>query len=142
MNFRDTQYAVRGLAYIKGLDYFDELMPEERLRSLFRGARSAYGFDYITSGKFIDWILCVVGREHREQNLFGDGEEPNWQTPGLPVCKKDCPYRMKYATLPNQRNALRVEIIAPSDRCGWKLKDGRIGGTPEDYHPCTKLFLR
>jgi len=142
MNFRDTQYAVRGLAYIKGLDYFDELMPEERLFSLFKGAQRAYGFDYITSGKFIDWIICVVGREHREQNLFGVVVEETEQPRVAPVCKKDCPYRMKFSTLPNQRNAPRVEIIAPSDRCGWKLKDGRIGGTPEDYHPCIKLFLR
>jgi hypothetical protein len=43
---------------------------------------------------------------------------------------------MKYHSLPLQKNTLRVEIMPPSDRCGWALKPGRIGGRPDDYHPC------
>lgn len=54
-----------------------------------------------------------------------------------PTCSDGCVYRMKYAKLDLQRNALRIEIITPADRCGWNLKSGRIGGRPDDYHPCT-----
>jgi len=59
--------------------------------------------------------------------------------PPCPSGSLKCKYRRPYETLGLQRNALRVEILPPADRCGWNLKQGRIGGRPDDYHPCRKM---
>ena len=59
----------------------------------------------------------------------------------VPPCSDNCTWRMKYDGFTRQRNALRMEtssMILPF-RCGWKLKDGRIGGEALDYEPCQYL---
>lgn len=126
MNFNDTYFAITGLAYTKGLDSFDAVMPRERVLRLFDACYETKSFKWMESS-FIDWILCVAGRELRKIGAL----EP------LPKCADNCKYRMPYASPGLQCNALRVEIFSPADRCGWRLKDGRIGGRPDDYYPCT-----
>lgn len=82
-------------------------------------------FFYMNSGKFENWVVSVAGRDSRRLKKRA-----------RPKCKKNCKYAMKYESLGLQRNALRVEIMPPQIRCGWDLKDGRIGGCPDDYNPC------
>jgi hypothetical protein len=44
-------------------------------------------------------------------------------------------------SLPLQRNALRIEAgREPTHRCGWRLKDGHLGGNFFDYLPCVRRF--
>ena len=62
-----------------------------------------------------------------------------YKGPVGPPCPSDgsvCKYRQPYERPGLQKNALRIEIFSPSDRCGWNLKNGRIGGCPDDYLPC------
>lgn len=56
-----------------------------------------------------------------------------------PACAHNCIYRQKFSQFRLQRNALRSELasLIATDRCGWNLKEGRLGGHPLDYHPCT-----
>lgn len=126
MDFHHTYYGITGLAFSKGLDSFDDVMPKSRVLSLFNAALETNGFSWVESS-FSIWIVCVAGRELRNRGDF----DPR------PACKNNCTYRMPYETPGLQRNALRVEIFSPADRCGWDLKDGRIGGQPDDYYPCT-----
>ena len=49
-----------------------------------------------------------------------------------------CRYRLPYEKPSRQQNSLRIEIFYPSDRCGWAIKEGRIGGHPDDYERCIK----
>jgi hypothetical protein len=53
-----------------------------------------------------------------------------------PKDKKLCLYKIIPESLKLQRNALRAELITPSVRCGYALKDTRVGGMWEDYLPC------
>ena len=123
-NFNDTYYALTGLAYIKGLDSFDDVMPQERVLNLFNACLETKGFKWVELN-FINWVICVAGREILNR--------PELTTPD---CVSGCKYLMKYEQLGPQANTLRIEIIPPSDRCGWNLKDGRVGGRPDDYYPC------
>ena len=50
----------------------------------------------------------------------------------------DCKYRMPYTKPSRQQNALRFEIFYPSDRCGFAIKDNRMGGHVDDYEVCSK----
>ena len=126
MDFNDIYYGISGLAYSKGLDFFDEVMPRSRVLSLFDACLETKGFDWVESS-FIDWILCIAGRELRKKGMLRP----------VPECNAICKYRQPYETQGLQRNALRIEIFPPADRCGWNLKEGRIGGRPDDYYPCT-----
>lgn len=121
MTFNESYYMLTGLAYQKGLDSFDKIMPKNRAYNLYKAALETKGFAWVNNS-FVKWILCVVGREERKLT---------------PPCTKNCKYRMPYTQPSLQRNALRIEMFSPADRCGWKLKTGRIGGHPDDYHPCT-----
>lgn len=113
-----AHFAASGLAFQKGLERFDELMPKERAAKLYRACYEHYGHKWVQK-KFITYLLHVVWREET-----------------APTCSSNCGYRMKYDATPLQQNALRVEIFTPSDRCSAKLKFDRIGGRPDDYHPC------
>jgi len=124
-NLNDTYFTLTGLAYINGLDSFDEVMTRERVLNLFNACLETKGFKWVELN-FINWIICIAGRELRKRPVLN-----------TPDCVSGCKYRMKYEQLGSQTNALRVEIIPPSDRCGWNLKDGRMGGRPDDYYPCT-----
>ena len=70
-----------------------------------------------------------------------NADDGGWDYKGknLPPCPPDggdCKYRRFPEELPLQRNALRVEVMAPDNKCGWALKSGRIGGHNSDYHVC------
>lgn len=52
-----------------------------------------------------------------------------------PVCQATCKWRIK-ANFNLQRNALRIETMVESNRCGWNIKPGVMGGHPLDYEPC------
>lgn len=119
MRANEAVYAARGLAHIKGLDLFDSVMSSLRIISLFYGCCQTKGFDWVER-EFVNWIISVAGRESR-----------------LPKCSASCKYRMPYEQLKPQKNALRIEMFYPSDRCGYNLKPGRIGGRPDDYYPCS-----
>jgi len=125
MDFHHTYYQITGLAYSKGLDFFDDVMPRARVSKLFNARMETKGFKWMESN-FISWIICLAGRSIRKN--------PALQ---IPTCKTVCKYRMPYETPGLQRNALRIEIFSPTDRCGWNIKPGRIGGNPDDYYPCT-----
>lgn len=125
MTFSSAYYSLTGLAYQRGIDSFDDIMPKERVYNLYVACLRAKGFSWVESS-FVNWILCIAGRADRALRRR------------QPPCEDNCKYRMPYiSSLDLQRNALRVEIFTPSDRCGWKLKSGRMGGRPDDYHPCT-----
>lgn len=59
-----------------------------------------------------------------------------------PICREDCHYRQKFNGYELQQNALRTETasMVQSERCGWNIKPGRIGGHPLDYEAC--IFTR
>lgn len=126
MDFHHIYYGITGLAYSKGLDFFDDVMPKSRVLSLFNACLETKGFSWVEL-RFTIWIICIAGMELRSR---GDFEPP-------PKCMTNCKYRMSYETHGLQKNALRVEIFSPADRCGWNLKDWRVGGMPDDYYPCT-----
>jgi hypothetical protein len=56
-----------------------------------------------------------------------------------PVCEEGCRYRQAFSGFDRQQNALRMETthLIATDRCGWNIKPGRLGGHPLDYAPCT-----
>ena len=126
MDFHQTYYLISGLAHTKGLDFFDDVMPKSRVLNLFNACLETKGFSWVESS-FTGWVVSVAGRELRNR---GDFEPP-------PKCVANCKYRMPYEVPGLQRNALRMEIFFPADRCGWNLKEGRVGGIPDDYYPCT-----
>lgn len=113
-----AHFVASGFAFQKGLERFDELMPKDRVAKLLRACHEHYGHKWVEK-KFIQYLLHVV-----------------WRQETAPVCGPNCGYRIKYDATPLQQNALRVEIFTPSDRCTAKLKFDRIGGRPDDYHPC------
>jgi hypothetical protein len=123
-DFNQMYYSAQGLSFIKGLDSFKQTMPKSRARELYQAIVETKGFEW-AGFHFVKWLVAVSGRSHREDGLFP------------PKCKENCNYRQKYCSASLQVNALRVEIFSPSDRCGWNLKPGRVGGRPDDYFPCT-----
>lgn len=125
MDSNYTYFRISGLAYSKGIDNFEDIMPKKRMDSLFKAYIETKGnlFSSTLEDDFCLFILAILGREDKNY-------------PQVPVCNSDCKYHMKYAALGLQRNALRVEIFEPQDRCGWNIIDGRLGGRPDDYHPC------
>jgi hypothetical protein len=62
--------------------------------------------------------------------------QPKEKSNNVSICGVDCKYRIFPEGLSLQRNALRVESMSPSQRCGKNLKENRIGGRWDDYHPC------
>lgn len=106
---------LKGLSYQKGIDNFDTIMPKDRINKLHQACLETKGFKWCEHN-FIQWIICVAGRESH--------------------CSKECRYRLKIK-LPLQTNAIRIEIMFPSDRCGKKVKSNCIGGHPLDYEICT-----
>ena len=114
-------FAASGLAWIKGVENFDKYMPKSRFDSLRLACQHTKGFKWVEDN-FISWTVAIAGRDERGDRCPDPGEP--------------CKYRMSYSGLDLQRNALRVEMFTPSDRCGKMLKPGRIGGRPDDYHPC------
>ncbi len=125
MDFHHAYYRITGLAHTKGLVFFDEVMPKSRVLNLFNACLEAKGFKWVES-IFTNWIICIAGRELRNTG----------ELLPVPECKTVCTYRIPYSAPGLQRNALRIEIFEPADRCGFRLKNGRIGGNPDDYHPC------
>lgn len=122
MSFNSLYYVAEGLAFSRGVDSFCDLMPRERALKLYKANLELKGFSWVDR-YFASWIVSVAGKEAKIS---------------APVCVKDCPYRMKYDdNIPLQKNALRIEMMDPADRCGFRLKSNRIGGRPDDYHPCT-----
>jgi len=112
-----------GLAFQAGVDDFGKVMPRHRFADLHHACLETRGFKWVDAN-FVRWVVCLAVRAVRSE-------------PEMPTCTKgDCKWRMKYADLPPQKNALRVEIWSPADRCGWNLKAGRMGGRPDDYLPC------
>lgn len=61
-----------------------------------------------------------------------------------PVCSAQCRYRQSFGEFSLQRNALRSELASmiATDRCGWNIKPGRIGGRPLDYDQCVFVEIR
>ena len=114
-------YAAQGIAFCRyGFENFEEIMPKDRFRNLMWAIAETKGFKYIDSGKFLNWIMCVVGRENRHSQCQS---EP-------------CKYRIYPERPALQKNALRIEIFSFSQRCGKLLKEGHNGGHWCDYHIC------
>ncbi len=113
-----------GYTYNRGIDEFENIMSSKRVYRLYQGWIETHRGKF-DKQKFYNWIVCIAGRKEREIRK------------NAPVCKKDCSWRQPYTRLDNQVNALRIEIMSPADRCFYNLKDGRIGGHPDDYYPCT-----
>ena len=114
MTFNEIYYAYRGIAYQKGL--IEICRP--RALNLFKGLCQVH------KNLTFDYAIRLLLRASDKENI--------------PCCKSVCPYRIPYEEVTKQQNQLRVEffINAPF-RCGWNLKDDRIGGRCDDYHPCT-----
>lgn len=63
--------------------------------------------------------------------------------PPCPPKGEPCKYFKDPPELPLQRNALRIEVgREPTPRCGWRLKEGCIGGSFYDYLPCVRIWRR
>lgn len=115
-------YNARGIAATHyGFETFEEIMPKDRFCNLFFAIAETKGFKYIESGAFLNWIMCVVGRELRSKN---------------PICSENCDYRIYPERPALQKNALRIETFSFSQRCGKLLKEGHNGGNWCDYHVC------
>jgi len=110
-----------------------EFLVEGRTKS----GQLVFGFRTFMDG-FSSWK--DKARRYAAPNYIAVFDLPKRELESIaPPCEgAACRYRMKYVSLPLQRNALRVEIMTPADRCGWMLKEGRIGGHPDDYHPCER----
>lgn len=131
MNFNDLWLTTEAQAQAKGLYHFEITMSKDRARLLFHGLLdSRKSFKWMET-HFVDFIISVSAREHRRQNLFPLGDR------FAPVCGDDCKWRRPAESLPPQRNALRIEVFSPSPKCGFSLKEGRIGGHDDDYNYCT-----
>lgn len=114
---KEMYFYANGLAYSKGIDNFESVVPFARFKKLYN---STNNFRLREFDRFIKRIIQIAIDESIR-----------------PKCTQNCQYRLKYDNLPLQRNAFRIEIMSPADRCGWNLKSNRIGGRPDDYHPCT-----
>lgn len=115
-------YAARGIAFCQyGFENFEEIMPKDRFRNLMWAIAETKGYTYIESGKFLNWIMMVCGRELRQKD---------------PICSDVCEYRLYPDRPALQKNALRIETFSFSQRCGKLLKDGHNGGHWCDYHAC------
>lgn len=115
-------YNARGIAYCRyGFEGFEEVMPKDRFRNLMYAIAETTGYAYIESGKFLNWIMMVCGRELRQNT---------------PICSDNCDYRIYPEGTTLQKNALRIESLTSSQRCGKSLKSGAIGGHWCDYHEC------
>ena len=57
-----AHFAASGLAYTRGLDRFDELMPKDRAAKLYRACCDHYGHEWVQK-KFVSYLLHVVWRE-------------------------------------------------------------------------------
>lgn len=58
-----------------------------------------------------------------------------------PPCSEPCPYKRNLGGGFNaapRPTAFRTEVMDPSDRCGWKLKPGHVGGHDYDYGFCIR----
>jgi hypothetical protein len=119
MNARDAHYAASGLAYIEGVENFSDVLPLKRAESLLKACLETRGAKWVERN-FVRYLVHVA---HRSAHM--------------PACENGCPYRCDPPSLPLQQNALRVEIITPSPRCGARLRYGRSGGHYDDYLPCT-----
>jgi len=124
MDNRSMYFTASGLAHIQGLDHFLEAVPFDRFSKLHRAYLETKGMKWV-SIHFIKTILAIAGRYHRKNHLFP------------PNCIANCKYRITPPSPERQSNALRIEIMSFTPRCGWNLKDGRIGGCFDDYYPCT-----
>ncbi len=116
MTANEAVFTLNGLKTIKGLDFFDCVMPTSRINLLFQACLETKGFQWVEQS-FCLWVVKIASREIRA---------------GLKKCK----YRLPYELLSRQKNALRIEIFSPQDRCGMKLKHDRVGGRSDDYYPC------
>lgn len=59
-----------------------------------------------------------------------------------PICSADCRYRQSFKEFGLQKNALRAEMasLINSERCGWNILPGMVGGHPLDYAPCNYSY--
>jgi hypothetical protein len=57
-----------------------------------------------------------------------------------PECAKNCKWRQTFS-FDRQKNTLRCEVsnLIETNRCGWNLKPGAMGGHALDYAACTYL---
>lgn len=88
-------------------------------------------FEYVDGGW--EWIgKCP----HRP-----DPADP--ENTGAPACEPACRWMQRFDGYTRQRNALRAEVahLVQSERCGWNLLPGKIGGHPLDYAPCTSTTI-
>lgn len=63
----DLYFAAEGFAWIKGVEFFNQIMPEERFRKLYYSILETKGFKWAEI-HFINWVVCLAGREEREVN--------------------------------------------------------------------------
>jgi hypothetical protein len=128
VSINSEYYTARGIASCKyGFENFEEIMPKDRFSNLAYAIIETKGYAYVESGKFINWIMCICGRENRRRNNINPS---------------NCPFR-KVPDLERRRaNALNVEIGSPSPRCTQKSPDGRgllwwfSGGSLLSYGVC------
>lgn len=127
MTDREVYYIASGIAYQKGVDDFEHHLTREEAADLMCAMRETKGFRWFNT-HIVDQLVSIAGRRMREA-----------EKPPCPPDPCRCTWRKRGTDLLDlQRNALRVEIMQPEDRCGYLLKADRIGGDFFDYLPCRK----
>ena len=117
-----------GQAHVRGVEGFETLMPHESAMKLIFAWLSHSGFAWVEANA-VSYLVNIAGRRLRSNR------------PPCPPRGQRCKWRksMKqehYSTL--RPTALRVEVMAPEDRCGWRLRGDCIGGHFFDYLPCLR----
>jgi hypothetical protein len=66
MSINSLYFALTGLAYQRGVDQFELVMPKDCVARLHRAWIATKGFKAIEKGSFVRWIIAVAGREDRK----------------------------------------------------------------------------
>jgi hypothetical protein len=125
--------SVESKACLAFLQYQSALLldPQARLFRVYSGSR----FDVVLHSASV-YNMADGGWD----NAAGrSGPDHYNQGRPCPTSVSECPYRKTRAAdfhSTPRPTAFRVEVMPPSDRCGWALKDGHLGGAFFDYHEC------
>lgn len=117
-SFNDYYFTLTSFAFSKGCERFEEVMPKSRVKKIIERLKKERGMEWFN----LHGCKYIVHYAYMEENR--------------PECSTDCGYRILPEPLAPQCNALRVEIMSLTPRCGAMLRYGRIGGNINDYCPC------
>jgi len=61
----EIYYSICGLAYVRGVDNFEALMPQPSVANLYRACLETRGINWVNS-YFINRVITIAGRKARQ----------------------------------------------------------------------------